>query len=216
MFTGLVEAVGEVSEVESVADGLVLRVRAPGIAADLSLGESIAVDGVCQTVTAYDADRFAVQAVATTLQRTTLGTFRSGRRVNLERALPLGGRLGGHLVQGHVDGVGTVRSIASRGEHTLIDIEVPPDIAAVTVLHGSIAFNGVSLTVNAVPDLNVVQVSIIPHTWTHTALADLRAGDGVNVEGDMIGKYVRQLLGAPAQDRSAALPGSDLLRAWGY
>jgi riboflavin synthase len=133
---------------------------------------------------------FTVEAVATTLGRTTLGGFTRGRRVNLERALALGARLGGHIVQGHVDGVGRVASIEHRGELTLIDFSLPEEVAAVTVLHGSITLNGISLTVNEVPAPGVCQVSIIPHTWEHTSLADLRVGDAVNLEGDTIGKYV--------------------------
>jgi riboflavin synthase len=152
-----------------------------------------------------------VVAVAMTLSRTTFGGYAAGRRVNLERALPLGGRLGGHLVQGHVDGVGEVLAIEPLGESVLIDFTLPPDVAAVTVLHGSITLNGISLTINALPRDAVAQVSIIPFTWSHTAIGELGVGDGVNLEGDLIGKYVRHLLGAPGR------PGAeDLSRGWGY
>src|SRR5690606_25690740 len=166
------------------------------------------------TVTRQTPGSFEVQCVATTLERTTLGSYAEGRRVNLERAVKLGDRLGGHLVQGHVDGVGVVRTVTPLGELVLIDVEVPEEVAAVTVLHGSITLNGVSLTVNDLAEAGVVGVSIIPYTWTHTALADLRPGDPVNVEGDLIGKYVRQLLGRPAQERPEG--SADLLRGWGY
>lgn len=212
MFTGIIEEVGRIGAVEPVGDGVVLTVRAPAIAPALVLGESVAIDGVCQTVIERTADTFRVQAVGTTLGRTTFGAMRPGRRVNLERALPLGGRLGGHLVQGHVDGVGQVVAIEPHGEATLIDVRIPAEVAAVTVLHGSITLNGVSLTVNALPEPGTAQVSIIPFTWSHTTLADLQSGDGVNMEADLIGKYVRHLLGAPA----SAEPRADLLRAWGY
>lgn len=208
MFTGIIEGVGTVGEVVPEGDGVEIQVRAD-FAAELAPGESVAVDGACQTVTHNDAEAFRVQAVATTLGRTTFGAFRPGRRVNLERAVPLGGRLGGHLVQGHVDGVGRVLRIRPEGELTLIDLALPEMVAAVTVLHGSLALNGISLTVNALPEPGVAQVSIIPFTWTHTALPELREGDTVNLEGDLVGKYVRQLLGAPAA-------AADLRRGWGY
>ena len=125
-----------------------------------------------------------------TLTRTTLGQLRPGIRVNLERALALGARIGGHMVQGHVDSVGRVERIERIEEHVLLNVEITEDVAAVTVPHGSIALNGVSLTVNEMPADNVVQVALIPHTWEHTNLSDLQVGDAVNVEGDMIGKFV--------------------------
>jgi riboflavin synthase len=184
----------------------------------LGEGDSIAVDGVCQTVTSLVPDGFTVQAVATTLGRTTLGEFAPGRRVNLERALSFGARLGGHLVQGHVDGVGRgARRGSPRSELVLIDFTLPEEVEPVTVLHGSITLNGISLTVNALPEPGVAQVSIVPFTLDHTAIADLRTGDGVNLEGDMIGKYVRHLLGAPARETAPETAGGEhVLRAWGY
>lgn len=213
MFTGLVEEVGRIRDPRPLENGCAFRVEAATVLEDLKAGDSVAVDGVCLTVTALDDGGFEVQAVATTLERTTLGDYDEGRRVNLERAMRLGDRLGGHLVQGHVDGVGHVRSITPLGELVLIEIELPEEVAGVTVLHGSIAINGISLTVNELPDAAVVGVSIVPFTWSHTALDILRPGDPVNVEGDLIGRYVRQLLGRPGGPRSDA---ADLLRGWGY
>jgi len=198
MFTGLIEAVGTVVERRSEGDGLRLIVRAPDVLGGLRPGDSISVDGVCQTVVDLLPDGFSVQAVVTTLGRTTLGGLEPGERVNLERAMALGDRLGGHLVQGHVDGVGRLRRIRDRGDHTLIDVEIPAEVASVTILHGSIALAGISLTVNALPGDNVVQVSIVPHTMAHTTIVDWRVGGDVNVEGDMIGKYVQRLLGGHA------------------
>lgn len=194
MFTGIIEEVGSVESVAPAGAGVAIRVEAPGMSSALREGESVSIDGACQTVVAADERGFGVEAVATTLGRTTLGDFRPGRRVNLERALALGDRLGGHLVQGHVDGVGRVRSVVPRREHTLIDVAVPDEVAAITVLHGSLALNGVSLTVNALPAPGVVQLSIIPFTLEHTALADLAVGDAVNLEADLIGKYVQRLV----------------------
>lgn len=212
MFTGIVEEVGRVEEVAELGGGRSFRISAASVLDDLSLGDSIAVDGVCLTVTALSARGFAVEAVATTLGRTTLGEFEAGRGINLERAAALGGRIGGHLVQGHVDGTGRVTAIRPRNELVLIDLEMPPPVAEVTVLHGSITMNGISLTVNDLPAPQTVQVSIIPFTRDHTTVRDLRAGDLVNLEADMIGKYVRQLLGQPGSGAG----GPDLRRGWGY
>jgi riboflavin synthase len=211
VFTGIIEEVGTVEHLEEVGNGIEITVRAPGVCSDLGLGDSIAIDGVCQTVTALDDGWFRVQAVATTLGRTNFGGFREGRRVNLERSLAFGARLGGHLVQGHVDATGEVVRIEPRDELTLIDFSLPPLVADVTVLHGSITLNGISLTVNDLPAPGMAQVSIIPYTWDHTTFPDLRVGHAVNLEGDMIGKFVRHLVGAPAR-----ATGSDLLKGWGY
>jgi riboflavin synthase len=190
MFTGIVESVGTIVAVVPLQDGRRITVGAPAIARELALGDSVAVDGVCLTVTASSEERFDVEAIGTTLSRTTVGDFVAGRPVNLERALAFGARLGGHLVQGHVDGVGRVLSIRRAGEHVLLDVTLPEVVAEVTVLHGSIAINGVSLTVNALPQKDVAQVALIPFTWQHTNLRELAEGHPVNLEGDMIGRFV--------------------------
>ncbi len=209
MFTGIVEEVGIVRAVEPSGNGAVFTLGASLVLEGMKPGDSVAVDGACLTVTSLCDDAFTVDAVRTTLERTTFGGFGPGRRVNLERALAFGARLGGHLVQGHVDGVGEVLGVAPSGELTLYDFTLPAEVAAVAVLHGSVTLNGISLTVNALPAPGVCQVSIIPFTREHTAIGDLRPGDQVNVEGDLIGKYVRTLLGAPGE-------GEHLRRAWGY
>ncbi|HEX6911691.1 MAG TPA: riboflavin synthase [Longimicrobium sp.] len=217
MFTGIVEEVGTITAVEPLGNGVAITVAAQTVVEGLRPGDSIAVDGPCQTVTAITDEGFGVQAIATTLGRTTFGDFKPGRRVNLERALAFGSRLGGHLVQGHVDGVGRVLRIEPRDELTLIDFVLPDPVVGVTVLHGSITLNGISLTVNDLPEPGVCQVSIIPFTWEHTAIGDVRVGDGVNVEGDMIGKFVRNLLGAPAQGLGTGRIGPEhVKKAWGY
>jgi riboflavin synthase len=208
MFTGIVEEVGTITEVVTLDEAARLRIDAAVVRDGLALGDSVAIDGVCLTVASLPPGAFEVVAVASTLSRTTLGELRPGRRVNLERAMALGGRLGGHMVQGHVDGVGKILSVEPRGDSFLVDFTLTPDVAAVTVLHGSITVSGISLTVNALPAPGVAQVSIIPFTWEHTTTRDLGLGDGVNLEGDLIGKYVRHLLGAPG--------GEDLSRRWGY
>ena len=217
MFTGIVEEVGTITAVEPLGNGVAITIGAQGVLEGMGLGDSISIDGACQTVTAITGEGFGVQAIATTLGRTTFGGFAPGRRVNLERALAFGARLGGHIVQGHVDGTGRVQRIDRREELTLIDFTLPDEVAGVTVLHGSITLNGISLTVNDLPEPGVCQVSIIPFTWEHTAIGELREGDEVNVEGDMIGKFVRNLLGAPAQGSgSGAIGREHVLRAWGY
>jgi riboflavin synthase len=194
MFTGIVEEVGTIRATEPMDGGCRITVGAVRVLDGLMPGDSIAVNGVCQTVVALTGEAFVVEAIGTTLSRTTLGEFDTGRRVNLERPLALGDRLGGHLVQGHVDAVGLVSAIERRGEHVLLDVAVPDVIADVAVLHGSIAIDGVSLTINALTADDTVQVALIPHTWNHTTLSTLEIGDGVNVEGDMIGRFVTHWL----------------------
>jgi riboflavin synthase len=199
MFTGLIDDVGVVERVERTDAGRELRVasRYTGLAA----GESIAVNGACLTVREHGQGWFSVAAVVTTLDRTTIGGWDVGRRVNLERALSLGDRLGGHMVQGHVDAVGTIDAVRRREDALLVDVRVPDELEPLLVPHGSVAIDGVSLTVNALPAPGILQLSLIEYTWTHTTLGALRVGEGVHVEADMIGKYVRQLVAPYAAAR---------------
>ena len=192
MFTGLVDDLGVIERVESTDAGREFRVRCRYD--DLALGESVACDGVCLTVRDRGPGWFTTAAAVMTLDRTTLGDWRAGRRVNLERALRLGDRLGGHMVQGHVDGVAVVQSAVMRDDALLIDVAVSDEIDTLLVPHGSITIDGVSLTVNALPAPGVVQVSIIEFTRRHTTLGTRTQGDRVNVEGDVIGKYVQRLV----------------------
>ncbi|MGI9077266.1 MAG: riboflavin synthase [Gemmatimonadaceae bacterium] len=192
MFTGLIEHVGHIERVSTSDAGKEFRVRSAW--AGLMSGESMALNGTCLTVREHGDGWFTVAAVATTLDRTTVGDWHEGTPVNLERAMRLGDRLGGHLVQGHVDGVGTVREVAWQRDALLIDITLPNDLQELMVPHGSVCIDGVSLTVNELPAGDVLQVSIIEYTRRHTTLGALKAGQRVHVEADIIGKYVQRLV----------------------
>ena len=193
MFTGLIDDVGTITSVTDGSAGRELRIACRYD--DVALGESIACQGACLTVRSCGAGWFTVAAVVTTLDRTTIGNWSAGRRVNLERALRLSDRMGGHIVQGHVDGVGVVVATTPRGNAWLIDIEVSSHIAELLVPRGAICVDGVSLTVNDVPAPGIVQLSIIEFTLRHTTLGDLVPGDRVQLESDVVGKYVRSLVG---------------------
>lgn len=193
MFTGLVEAVGRLVSRTEDASGVRLRIENPVLSGSLSDGDSVAVDGVCLTVTEAARGSFAVRAVPATLGRTTLASIEPGRRLNLERAVRADSLLGGHLVQGHVDGVGVVESVVELGEGRRIRVRLPDEVSRLTVDRGSLAIDGVSLTV-AERAGKVADVAIIPYTLGHTNLGRLAAGDTVNLEADVIGKYVQRLL----------------------
>ena len=193
MFTGLVDDVGTIEKVTPTAAGREFRVRCRYD--DLAEGESIAVNGACLTVRGRGAHWFTAAAVTTTLGRTTMGSWQTGRRVNLERAIRAGDRFGGHMVQGHVDGVARVTGVRMAGDARLVDLAVPPGLTDLMVRHGSIAVDGVSLTINELPAPEIVQLSLIEYTLRHTALETLHDGDEVHVEADMIGKFVQKLVG---------------------
>jgi riboflavin synthase len=207
MFTGIVEERGEVVALAWVDGAATLTVAGPLVTADAGHGDSIAVSGVCLTVTAVDGAAFTADVMAETLARTTLGGLAPGAPVNLERPLSLGGRLGGHLVQGHVDAVGTIVSRNPGGHTDVVRISLPPGLARYVVAKGSIAVDGVSLTVSAVgggaAEPPWFEVSLIPATLALTTLGAIQPGSGVNLEVDVIGKYVERLLGGVA---SAAEP----------
>jgi riboflavin synthase len=192
MFTGLIEDVGVIEEARDGAAGRELRVKSAF--GGLSEGESIAINGVCLTVRSHGEGWFTVAAVLTTLGRTDISSWGEGTRVNLERAMRADARLGGHIVQGHVDGVGTVESTATAGDARLVNVRIPRELADLMVPHGSVAVDGVSLTVNDLPDAGIVQLSLIEYTLAHTTLGELREGSRVHIEADVIGKYVRHLL----------------------
>jgi riboflavin synthase len=189
VFTGLVREVGAVV----AFDGGRLTVEAPETAHGANLGDSVAIDGVCLTVVACDDSSLSFDAVPETLARTSLGALAQGSQVNLEPALRAGDALGGHYVQGHVDGVGSVRSVEPEGDGTRMAFDAPPDILRYVVEKGSIAVQGTSLTVAAV-DERGFEVALIPHTLAATTLGALQPGDRVNLEADVLAKYVEKLL----------------------
>jgi len=191
MFTGLIESIGTVERLDESPAGRRIRVRA-SVANDLQLGESISVSGVCLTVVDRDEAGFAADVSPETLRVTTLGGLAIGSRVNLERSLRADARLGGHFVLGHVDATARVRSSAAQGESWWLDLDLPDALAAWVVQKGSIAVDGISLTVAAL-DGNDLGIQIIPFTREHTTLADRCAGDRVNLEADIIGKYAARL-----------------------
>ena len=196
MFTGIVERTGTILQVEERTTTRRVRI---GCGVDFSgalkLGDSVAVDGACFTVVATGVEGwFEVDVIGTSLARTVAAGYREGKVVNLERALEVGGRLDGHLVQGHVDGTGHLRQIREDGEFWRMEVRIPQDVASSTVERGSITINGVSLTVADMPEPDVCGVGLVPFTYEHTNLGLLQPDDPVNVEGDLIGKYVGKIL----------------------
>jgi riboflavin synthase len=195
MFTGLVEGVGKITEMRRMVESLRLEVAPPFPVEELALGESVSVSGACLTVVGIRGRAFQADVSPETLTRSSLSVKKAGDRVNLERALRLGDRLGGHLVTGHVDGLGVLKERREGPEHVQLTVELPESLAPLVIEKGSIAVDGVSLTVNAVQD-QAFTVNIIPYTARDTTLGELKIGDQVNLETDIIGKYVARLLGA--------------------
>lgn len=193
MFTGIIEEMGIVKSIKSK----VITIEANKIFDDLKLGDSVAVNGTCLTVSSFEGKVspkiFNADITSETLSRTNLGDLKSGFKVNLERALTLNGRLGGHIVSGHIDGVGIIKNISKNAEDIELTIEVPPNLIKYIIEKGSVAVDGISLTVAKV-NKNYFSVAIIPHTLKETILYYKKAGDKVNIENDIIGKYVEKLL----------------------
>lgn len=194
MFTGLIDAVGTLASRSPLEAGWRFEVSCP-YAADVQVGESLAVNGVCLTAAGLEPDRIVVDVSPETLQVTTLGELSPGDPVNLERAMRLDGRMGGHLVQGHVDGTGRIRAIRPMGECYWVSVTYPPALGIYFVPRGSVTVDGISLTVAELGE-ELFGVQIVPHTWTHTTLGVRRPGDSVNLETDLIGKYVVNALRA--------------------
>lgn len=209
MFTGIIEAIGRVRRVRPIGGGREIWIDCTHVLDDLAISDSIAVDGVCQTVTAVDERGFAVQALGETLEKTTLGSFSAAREVNLERSLRPGDRMGGHFVQGHVQGTGSVVALTPRGDGYVLAVELNGELGRYVVREGSIAVDGVSLTIASWGG-SVFTVNLIPFSANHTTLGRRTARDAVNIEVDIIGRYVERFL-----TRSGNLT-LEQLSQWGY
>ncbi len=213
MFTGLVEELGTVTGIDKNGmKGAKITIQASLVMEDLSLGDSVSINGVCLTVSSLGKGHFIADAVPETLRKTTLERFKIGERVNLERAMSAGGRFGGHFVTGHIDGVGRVVNSHREGNALVIKVAAPAEVLRFTVEKGSITVDGISLTV-AFLDKDSFSVSIIPHTAAETTLHQRKVGDKVNLEGDYIGKYVDKLLKERAPERGIS---RDLLKENGF
>ena len=189
MFTGLVEEVGQVYSLNKKADGLTLSVKAQKVLEDTKLGDSIAVNGVCLTVIKINKDKLFFEVSNETIKRTNLKSIKIGDKVNLERAMKASDRFGGHIVQGHIDTEGKIKSMVNLGKHTQLNVEIPKDYSLLVIEKGSIAIDGISLTINNI-EKNVISINIIPHTLENTNLKFRKTGDYVNVEFDVLGKYI--------------------------
>ncbi|PCG20519.1 MULTISPECIES: riboflavin synthase [Brachyspira] len=196
MFTGIVEEIGIVKSVQSK----VITIEANKIFDDLHLGDSVAVNGTCLTVSSFDNKIFNADVTQETLNRTNLGSLKNGSRVNLERAMTLSGRFGGHIVSGHIDGVGSIKSMKKDDNAIILTIEVPRQLMKYIVEKGSVAVDGISLTVASLTD-NTFSIAVIPHTLKETVLYYKKEGDKVNIENDVIGKYVERLLTFKEDDK---------------
>ncbi|GKS58697.1 riboflavin synthase subunit alpha [Nitrospira sp.] len=208
MFTGIVEEMGAVAAMEKSLTGTKMSILASSVLGDLKVGDSISVNGTCLTVVTRGERDFSVDVSPETLSVTTMGQLVPGSPVNLERAMQLNERIGGHLVAGHVDGLGTIRGRHQEGNAVYIVIEAPPDVLRYCVVKGSITVDGISLTINEVSD-RTFSVAIIPHTATITTLGLKQVNDSVNLESDLIGKYVERLLQERSVTQRKAAPVID-------
>jgi len=193
MFTGIIEEIGKIEGITPIAGGITIRIHSDKIIEDVAVNDSVCIDGVCLTVTNKSKNTFLVDAVGATLEKTTFHNIRADAFVNLERSVRLSDRLGGHLVQGHVNGIGIISEIKKLGENYLVKIIVPEDLEKYLIKEGSIAINGISLTITNL-NRNEISISVIPHTWQNTNLKDKEVNDKVNVEIDILAKYVEKLL----------------------
>lgn len=193
MFTGIIEEIGVLKQTKIIAGGKRLYIATRKILQDTSIDDSIAVNGVCLTVVKMDPDSFWAEAVGATLEKTTLKNLSPGSKVNLERALTLSDRLGGHLMQGHINGMGQISALTRLGENYSLRIKYPSELSKYIITEGSIAIDGISLTIAHLNE-GEIDISVIPHTWHKTNLQDRKTGDWVNLETDVIAKYIERLL----------------------
>lgn len=205
MFTGIIEEVGKIRTIKRGAYSATLEITANLITADLHIGDSVATNGICLTATSVNPHGFTADAMPETLNRTNLGALSPGSRVNLERAVAVGSRLGGHIVSGHIDGLAEISAIRRDDNAIWYDFSAPPPLLRYIIEKGSVALDGISLTVARV-DSTGFAVSLIPHTAAHTTFSDRKIGDKINLECDIIGKYVEKLITAAPEKPSAITP----------
>jgi riboflavin synthase len=215
MFTGIIEEVGKLKSIKHGANSSVLTIQASKVLEETKLGDSIAVNGVCLTVTGMDGGCFDADVMAESLRRTNLGDLTPGSPLNLERALALNSRLGGHIVSGHIDGTGTLVSFKKEDVATVVTIQTSPELLRYMLVKGSIAIDGVSLTITEVTD-TTFSVSLIPHTKKETILLMKKTGDTVNLETDVIGKYVEKLLRIDKPEVQESVLDMDFLAENGF
>lgn len=201
MFTGIVEEMGRVERITGAGKALQVMVACSTVVEDVHLGDSIAVNGICLTVTGYNKSSFTADIMPETYRSTSLATLKNGSMVNLERALPLGGRLGGHLVSGHIDGTGTILGKREEDNALWLDIQASHDIMKYMILKGSVCLDGTSLTVSAISE-STFSVSLIPHTAKTTILSEKNHGDRVNIECDVLAKYVEKLMSVKSNQQT--------------
>jgi riboflavin synthase len=210
MFTGIIEEVGTVKAVQHSGNNSFIRIEAKKVLEDIHLGDSIAVNGVCLTVTHFDSTTFQADVMNETLHRSSLGSLTSGSPVDLERAMSANGRFGGHIVSGHIDGTGTISDIRNDGIAVWYTVSAKPEILRYIVEKGSVAIDGISLTVAKVTE-NSFSVSIIPHTASQTVLSTKKTGDIVNLENDIVAKYVEKLM-KPSEPSSGGITMEFLMK----
>ena len=212
MFTGIIEEIGAIIDKNPINGGIRFTIRAEKVSEDLHIGDSINVEGVCQTAVELSKNAFSIEAVGETLEKTTIVNFKVNQKVNLERPLSPTSRMGGHFVQGHVNGTGKIMQWFPRGDNYFLEIAIPEILSRYTVLEGSIAVDGISLTIAHLKE-SLIGVNIIPHTVRNTSLQFKKTGDPVNIEVDMIAKYIEKLLNTNKPAESLNLEN---LKKWGY
>ena len=215
MFTGIIEEIGVVKELSQYSTGAKLFITCNKVLEDVNIGDSIAIDGVCQTVVTFANGIFSVNVSEQTLNVTNFKYLKPGKMVNLERALSLNTRLGGHIVTGHVDNVGIIKQISDNGEFFKFRIEIPDELVKYVVQKGSVTINGISLTVAEIVN-NVITIAIIPHTFKNTNLKNLRIGDFVNIETDILAKYIEKMLLSNGKDKGENNISMEFLVENGY
>lgn len=212
MFTGIIEEVGTIINKKPISGGIRFTIEAQKVSEDLQIGDSINIEGACQTVVELSGNNFVVEAVGETLEKTSLGDFQLNQKVNLERPLSPSSRMGGHFVQGHINSTGKITQWYPRGENYFLEIEIPESLSRYTILEGSIAIDGISLTIAHLNE-NRIGINIIPHTVKNTALQFKKIGDSVNIEVDMIAKYIEKLFTSNKEPSSLT---TENLKKWGY